>query len=275
MEPSSSGLEVELRALVETPSLSSVDEAKHRESPGYSNYVLAALFVVYIFNFVDRQILAILIQPIKEDLGVSDTMMGLLTGPVFVISYTLAGLPLARWADRHSRVWLITSGMVLWSAMTVASGFARSFVQLAVARLGVGLGEATFTPSAHSLIADYFSPASTRDGARDLRRGRQRGHDRGLSRRGLYRAIRRLARGLPLRRRPRSPRGPDLPVDRTGSRARRLRRASFGGIRRAGASRSSKCSVISWGDGPTSSSSSPRCSTDFRASDRATGYRPS
>jgi len=125
---------------------------------GYSNFVLGALFVVYIFNFVDRQILAILIQPIKEDLGVSDTMMGLLTGPVFVISYTLAGLPLARWGDRHSRVWLITVGMVVWSAMTVASGLARNFVQLAVARLGVGLGEASFTPSAHSLISDYFPP---------------------------------------------------------------------------------------------------------------------
>ena len=113
---------------------------KRPDSHGYSNYVLGALFVVYIFNFVDRQILAILIQPIKEDLGVSDTLMGLLTGPVFVISYTLAGLPLARWADRHSRVWLITIGMLVWSVMTVASGFARSYAQLAAARLGVGLG---------------------------------------------------------------------------------------------------------------------------------------
>jgi predicted MFS family arabinose efflux permease len=84
--------------------------------------------------------------------------MGLLTGPVFVVSYTLAGLPFARWADRHSRVWLITVGMTVWSAMTVASGVARSFLQLAAARLGVGLGEATFTPAAHSLIADYFPP---------------------------------------------------------------------------------------------------------------------
>lgn len=133
-------------------------EPKRADSVGNPNFVLAALFVVYIFNFVDRQILAMLIQPIKEELGVSDTMMGLLTGPVFVISYTLAGLPLARWADRHSRVWLITLGMIVWSAMTVASGFARNFVQLAVARLGVGLGEASFTPSAHSLISDYFPP---------------------------------------------------------------------------------------------------------------------
>ena len=133
-------------------------DPKQPDSPGYSNFVLGALFVVYIFNFVDRQILAILIQPIQEDLGVSDTMMGFLTGPVFVISYMLAGLPLARWADRHSRVWLITGGMIVWSAMTVASGFARNFIQLAAARLGVGLGEATFTPAAHSLIADYFPP---------------------------------------------------------------------------------------------------------------------
>ena len=133
-------------------------ELKRPDASRYSNYVLGALFVVYIFNFVDRQILAILIQPIKEDLGVSDTMMGFLTGPVFVISYTFAGLPLARWADRHSRVWLITAGMVVWSVMTAASGFARSFGQLAAARLGVGLGEATFTPAAHSLISDYFPP---------------------------------------------------------------------------------------------------------------------
>ncbi|MBW1883060.1 MAG: MFS transporter [Deltaproteobacteria bacterium] len=133
-------------------------DPKHSDSPGYSNFVLGALFVVYIFNFVDRQILAILIQPIKEDLGVSDTMMGILTGPVFVITYMLAGLPLARWADRHSRVWLITGGLVVWSAMTVASGMARNFIQLAAARLGVGLGEASFTPAAHSLIADYFPP---------------------------------------------------------------------------------------------------------------------
>ncbi len=134
------------------------DVPDHPASPGYSNYVLGALFVVYIFNFVDRQILAILMEPIKQDLGVSDTMMGLLTGPVFVLSYLLAGLPMARWADRHSRVWLITVGMVVWSSMTVASGMARSFTQLALARLGVGLGEASFTPAAHSLISDYFPP---------------------------------------------------------------------------------------------------------------------
>lgn len=133
-------------------------EQTNPASPRYANYVLGALFVVYIFNFVDRQILAILIPPIKEDLGVSDTLMGLLTGPVFVISYTLAGLPLARWADRHSRVWLITIGMLVWSVMTAASGFSRSFAQLAAARLGVGLGEASFTPAAHSLITDYFPP---------------------------------------------------------------------------------------------------------------------
>jgi MFS family permease len=133
-------------------------EQERPQSSRYSNYVLGALFVVYIFNFVDRQILSILIQPIKEDLGVSDTLMGLLTGPVFVVSYTLAGLPLARGADRHSRVWLITVGIAVWSVMTAASGFTRTFAQLAWARLGVGLGEAAFTPAAHSLIADYFPP---------------------------------------------------------------------------------------------------------------------
>jgi predicted MFS family arabinose efflux permease len=127
-------------------------------TPGYARYVLVLLFVAYVFNFVDRQILAILLQPIKEELGVSDTAMGLLTGIAFAIFYTFAGIPIARLADRRSRRTIIAIGLTAWSAMTAASGLVRTFAQLAIARIGVGVGEAAFVPPAHSLIADYFPP---------------------------------------------------------------------------------------------------------------------
>ncbi len=130
-------------------------------TPAYARYVLGLLFVAYVFNFVDRQILAILLQPIKEDLGVSDTAMGLLTGIAFAIFYTFAGIPIARQADRRSRRTIIALGLTAWSAMTAASGIVRTFAQLAVARIGVGVGEAAFVPPAHSLLADYF-PAERR-----------------------------------------------------------------------------------------------------------------
>ena len=133
-------------------------------SPRYANYALGALVVVYVFNFLDRQLLNLFVVPIKEDLGVSDTQMGLLTGLSFALFYTAAGLPLARWADRNSRTNLITLGMVLWSAMTAATGWARSYSHLLLARIGVGVGEATFTPAAHSLVTDFF-PAERRSGA--------------------------------------------------------------------------------------------------------------
>ena len=124
----------------------------------YAYYVLAVLFVVYVFNFIDRQILAILLQPIKEDLQVSDTAMGFLTGFAFAVFYAIAGLPLARVADRWVRRSLIALSITSWSLMTAASGLARNFTELAVARVGVGIGEAGCTPPAHSLLSDYFSP---------------------------------------------------------------------------------------------------------------------
>jgi MFS family permease len=127
-------------------------------SPSYARYVLGLLFVVYVFNFIDRQILAILLEPIKADLGVSDTAMGFLTGIAFALFYTVAGIPIARLADRSSRRTVIAVGLALWSAMTAASGLARSFGELALARIGVGVGEAACTPPAHSLLADYFPP---------------------------------------------------------------------------------------------------------------------
>ncbi len=130
--------------------------APARASLGYSRYVLGALFVVYIFNFLDRQLLSLFVPQIAEELQVSDTMMGLLTGLAFAAMYTLAGFPLARWADRRSRTRLITISMIVWSGMTAITGRAVSFSHLMLARIGVGVGEAGFTPAAHSLISDYF-----------------------------------------------------------------------------------------------------------------------
>ncbi len=127
-------------------------------SPAYSRYVLALLFVVYVFNFVDRQVLAMLIGPIRDEFGASDTLMGLLSGFAFALFYTLAGIPIARWADRGSRRTVISCALLVWSAMTAASGMARSFAQLAVARVLVGVGEAGGTPPSHALISDYFPP---------------------------------------------------------------------------------------------------------------------
>ena len=119
-------------------------------------WVLGILVVVYAVNFIDRNILTVLLQPIKEEFGVSDTAMGLLTGFAFAVFYTFAGIPIARIADRSSRRTVMAVGIAFWSLMTAASGFARSFAQLAVARVGVGVGEASATPAAHSLISDIF-----------------------------------------------------------------------------------------------------------------------
>ena len=124
----------------------------------YAYYVLGVLFVVYIFNFIDRQILAILLEPIKHDLQVSDTALGFLTGFAFAIFYTVAGIPLARLADRWVRRSLIAISVAVWSLMTAASGLAQGFTGLAFARIGVGIGEAGCTPPVHSLLSDYFPP---------------------------------------------------------------------------------------------------------------------
>jgi MFS family permease len=124
----------------------------------YAHYVLSVLFVVYIFNFLDRQLLAILLQPIKEDLKISDTALGFLTGFAFAVFYTFAGLPLARIADRWVRRSLIAISLAVWSIMTAACGLAQGFTGLALARIGVGIGEAGATPPAHSLLSDYFPP---------------------------------------------------------------------------------------------------------------------
>ena len=122
--------------------------------------MLFALLLVYILNFLDRQIINILAEPIKGELGLSDTQLGLLAGPAFAVFYAVLGIPIARYADnaKTNRVWLISVCLAVWSAMTALCGVAQNFVQLALARIGVGVGEAGCTPAAHSLIADSVPP---------------------------------------------------------------------------------------------------------------------
>lgn len=127
-------------------------------SPAYRWYVLGVLFLVYVVNFVDRQILSSLVGPIQKEFGVSDTYMGLLGGLAFAVLYSVAGIPIARWADVGSRRNVIAIAVALWSALTAACGTAQSFVQLAVYRVGVGIGEAGGSAPSHSLISDYFPP---------------------------------------------------------------------------------------------------------------------
>lgn len=133
-------------------------------SRNYTHYVLGMLTVVYVFNFIDRQIFAILAQSIKTDLGLSDTQLGALGGVAFGIFYATLGIPIARLADRYSRVNVITISLTVWSAMTALQAFAGGFWQLLLARIGVGVGEAGGSPPSHSLLADYF-PSGERAGA--------------------------------------------------------------------------------------------------------------
>lgn len=126
------------------------------QASGYSWYVLFVLVIVYILNFIDRQIVSILVVDIQRDLGLTNSQMGFLGGAAFGVFYALFGIPLGRLADNWSRVKLLSIGLTLWSAMTALSGFAKNGAQLGLARMGVGIGEATASPSAYSLISDYF-----------------------------------------------------------------------------------------------------------------------
>ena len=121
-------------------------------------YVLFILVVVYTFNFIDRQIVGILAVPIKADLLLTDTQLGLMGGLAFALFYTGLGIPVAMLADRFSRTWIMTVALVIWSGMTALSGLATNFWQLFSARLGVGVGEAGGVAPAYSLISDYFPP---------------------------------------------------------------------------------------------------------------------
>ncbi|MEM7703082.1 MAG: MFS transporter [Pseudomonadota bacterium] len=129
--------------------------------PAYSWYALSVLVLVYVLNFVDRNIISILAEYIKADMGLGDDQIGFLYGTAFGVFYALFGIPLGKLADSWHRVRLMTAGLAIWSAFTALSGFARNFATLSVARIGVGVGEATASPSAYSLISDWF-PKSMR-----------------------------------------------------------------------------------------------------------------
>src|SRR5216683_2185076 len=147
------------RAASLTPSseaVSSLNSTEGELSLRYAWYVVFILMVCYTLSFVDRQILSLLVGPMKRDLAISDTRIGLLQGLAFALFYGLMGLPLGRLADTRNRRNVIIVGVVLWSFLTGACSTARSFWSLFVARIGVGVGEATLSPSAFSLITDYF-----------------------------------------------------------------------------------------------------------------------
>ncbi|MGI9341939.1 MAG: spinster family MFS transporter [Gammaproteobacteria bacterium] len=122
----------------------------------YAWYVAGVLTLAHIISFLDRQILSLLVGPIKRDLGISDTQMSLLMGLAFAVLYTFAAIPLGRLADRRSRRAIITAGVTAWCLMTALCGLARNYWQLFAARIGVGIGEATLSPSALSMLSDYF-----------------------------------------------------------------------------------------------------------------------
>jgi predicted MFS family arabinose efflux permease len=124
-----------------------------------SIFVLALLSLAYVLNFVDRQVLAIVAGDVKAELGLSDLQLGLLLGPAFVVCFTLSGFALAHVADVRSRKWVLVAGLALWSVLTAACGAATSFLQLAVLRFGVGVGEAAGAPPSQSLLSEEFPPA--------------------------------------------------------------------------------------------------------------------
>ncbi len=135
--------------------IATAPDVPEKASP-YAWYALGVLTVVYMLNFIDRQILSILSNDIKKDLGLNDGDLGFLYGTAFGVFYATFGIPLGKLADSWNRTRLLTIGLTVWSGMTALSGFARSGVELTAARIGVGIGEATASPSAYSLLSDWF-----------------------------------------------------------------------------------------------------------------------
>jgi len=127
-------------------------------TPRYANYVLTVMVIMYTCNYLDRYVLAVMIESIKADLVISDAMVGFMLGPAFAVFYTGMGVPIARWADVGSRRSIIAIGMTVWSGFTALSGYVGSAGQLVAARIGVGIGEAAGAAPAHSLLSDYFGP---------------------------------------------------------------------------------------------------------------------
>jgi MFS family permease len=124
--------------------------------PVYSWYVVGVLTLAYILSFIDRQIITLMIGPIKQDLGLTDTQMSYLIGLSFALFYTVFGFLIALAADRYNRRNIVTAGIVVWSVMTAFCGLAKGYGQLFLARMGVGFGEGALSPSALSMISDYF-----------------------------------------------------------------------------------------------------------------------
>ena len=145
-------------AIVDAPTEAQSDPNEGYGSSGYRAYVLFALIVVYTFNFIDRTLIGVLGEQIRETFCLSDFMIGILSGLAFAVLYTLLGIPFAMLAERKNRTTIIAIAMASWSAMTVACGMAQNTMQFALARIGVGIGEAGCSPPSHSLISDYFPP---------------------------------------------------------------------------------------------------------------------
>lgn len=124
--------------------------------PGVAWYTLGILVLAFVFSFVARLIMSLLVQPLRQDLALSDSQIGLLSGGAFVLFYSLVGIPIGRWSDRYSRRAIIGCGIATWSVMTSLCGLARNFWELAAARAGVGVGQAALSPAAYSMIADLF-----------------------------------------------------------------------------------------------------------------------
>ena len=119
-------------------------------------YLVFVLMLAYIVSFVDRQVISLLVEPIKRDLAINDTQISLLMGLAFAIFYVAMGVPIARLSDYRNRKKIIATGIFVWSIATAFCGVAKSFTHLFLARVGVGVGEATLTPAAYSMIADTF-----------------------------------------------------------------------------------------------------------------------
>ena len=148
---------------------SATEPALSRDSSPYPSsfaawYSVAVLMLMYIFSFIDRTTISLLVEPMKRDLHISDTQIGMLQGLAFALLYTFLGLPIARLSDRHSRRAIIAAGVFIWSIMATLCGLTRTAVQLFVARVGVGVGEAALSPAAYSIITDSF-PRSKLGGA--------------------------------------------------------------------------------------------------------------
>ena len=138
-------------------------EAQGRDNTEYPNqayawYTVSVLLLAYVFSYIDRSILTLLVDPIRETLMITDLELSLLHGFAFAMFYVILGIPIARYADSHNRVRLISLGIMIWCVMTAMCGFAKTFWHMFIARVGVGVGEATLSPSAYAIITDYFPP---------------------------------------------------------------------------------------------------------------------